>query len=135
MSDKQTVYIIFKTKHPEEYKVFMHFTDVLANRNNEIFISASKARYQPEIIIDALRKFHEIALMASDEELSYLSAFSATYAAYIKPDELAMKLNKKIEPVEVQKSLKESDRIKKSFPYLIELEAEAQSKGLIKAKS
>lgn len=131
----EILHTILKTKYPKEYEVFVKFTCALAERNDkEIFMPASKAYYQADVIVSAMKKAHEIARQMNDEGLSFNTGMATTYAAYIRPDEVAKRLNEKLDPAEVSKAVKESEVIREQFPYLIELEAEARAKGLIRDK-
>lgn len=129
----EILHTILKTKHPQDYEVFVKYTGALAERTDkEIFMPASKAYYQADVILAVLRKAHEIARQMNDEGLSFNTGMAATYAAYIRPDDVAKRLNEKLDPTEVSKATRESEEIRKSFPYLVELEEEARAKGLIK---
>lgn len=129
----EILHTILKTKHPRDYEVFIKYTCALAERTDkEIFMPASKAYYQADVILAVLRKAHEIARQMNDEGLSFNTGMAATYVSYIRPDDVAKRLNEKLDPTEVSKATRESEEIRKSFPYLVELEEEARAKGLIK---
>lgn len=135
----EIIHTIFKLKHPEEYKVFDLFTSLLANAENEPFLSASVAKYHPEVIKKALLKFIEIARSANNEELQYTAATAIRYLGYIRPDAEAKRLNqlhKSKDPNDITEwttaavqAIKFGDEISRHVPYLVEIEKQIHAKN------